>query len=53
MDIYKQLAGDVLGKPADEVTAEERGRAKAAFWVAFGDIAKLAGNEHLTGATAQ
>jgi hypothetical protein len=53
MDIYKQLAGAVLGKSADEVTAEERGRAKAAFWAAFGDVAKLPGNEHLTGAAAQ
>jgi DNA polymerase I-like protein with 3'-5' exonuclease and polymerase domains len=48
MDIYKELAASVLGKPADEVTPEERRRAKSAFWTAFGRVAQLPGNEHLT-----
>jgi hypothetical protein len=47
VDIYRELAASILGKPAAEVTGEERSRAKQAFWAAFEQVAKLPDNEHL------
>jgi hypothetical protein len=50
MDIYAKLAADILGKPPSAVTAEERARAKTAFWGAFRLVAQLPGNEKLASA---
>ena len=46
-DIYRDLAASVLGKPAEDVTREERGRAKQGFWACFREVSMLPGNRHL------
>jgi hypothetical protein len=50
-DIYKSLAASVLDKNSEEVSGEERQRAKRAFWTAFRAVAMLPGNEELRGVT--
>jgi hypothetical protein len=47
MDIYRLLAGVILEKHPDEVTPEERHRAKLGFWACFTEVSKLPGNGHL------
>jgi hypothetical protein len=50
-DIYRELAGAVLGKTAGDVTAAERRAAKLAFWATFYRVAQLPGNEPLRATT--
>jgi hypothetical protein len=50
-DIYRELAGAVLGKTAGAVTAAERRAAKLAFWATFYRVAQLPGNEPLRATT--
>lgn len=46
-DIYRELAADVADHSAADVSADERERAKQAFWRAFERVSQLEGNEHL------
>ena len=45
--INASLAGVILEKHPDEVTPEERHRAKLGFWACFTEVSKLPGNGHL------
>jgi hypothetical protein len=44
MDIYRELAAKVAGCDQADVSAEDRARAKQAFWDALTQVAQLPGN---------